>query len=151
MTRSPLAVIVFAAGALASVLWAVYKLLPLRDLFGLGDVGSGGIGGFTTELDALRFLVAPLITFAIAHFVRERTGVAETLRRAHIAATFVILGVMMLFVLVTAIGQFTHGVDGIWYALLTCAFIGGALWLPLQGFFTAGFIGLLINERRLGA
>lgn len=148
MRRNPLAMIVFALGAILCTAWAAYNLWPLRDLFGFGDFGGGGISGLTTGIDALTAVVAPIVAFAISRFVRERTGFARTFKRAHVATTATITGVIAVFIIVTALGDFTHGVDGIWFALLAATFVGGALWLPLQSFFVAGFIGLLINERR---
>ena len=64
------------------------------------------------------------------------------------ATTATIIMLIALFVLATALGNFTHGIDGLWFALLIAAFVGGALWLPVQSFFAAGFLGLLIKERR---
>jgi len=151
MTRNRLGVAVFIVGAAACAVWAIYNLRPLKGLIGFRDFGGGSIGGFATSADALQYILAPLIAFAMSRLVRERAGLAQRLRRAHVALTATIVGVIALFILVTALGNFTHGVDGLWFVLLACAFVGGALWLPLQGFFTAGFLGLLISERRQGA
>ena len=148
MTRNRLGVAVFIVGAAICAVWAFYNLRPLNGLFHLGDFGGGSIAGFTTSTDALQYVVAPLIAFACARRVRERAGIARRLRRAHVAFTATIVGVIALFIVVTALGNFTHGVDGLWFVLLAAAFVGGALWLPLQGFFTAGFLGILISERR---
>lgn len=44
-------------------------------------------------------------------------------------------------------GTFAHGVNGIWIGVGIAAFVVGALWLPLQAFFVAGFLGLLVKGR----
>ena len=148
MKRTPLGIVVFAAGALLSATWAFYNLRPLKELFGVGDYGGGGLVGYATSVDVLGYIVAPLIAWAISRRVRERTGVARIMRRAHLTAMGLVVAVIAAFVAVTISGSFANGVDGLSFVLLAATFIGGALWLPLQGFFAAGFLGLLINEKR---
>jgi len=148
MARNRLALTVFLAGAIPSAAWALYNLWPLKDLLGFGDFGGGGIGGFTTGVDALVSIAAPLIAFAISRRVRAHEGLALRLRTAHMAVTATIIMLVAVFILVTALGNVTHGIDGLWFVLLIAAFAGGALWLPVQSFFAAGFLGLLIKERR---
>jgi hypothetical protein len=139
-----LALSVFLAGAIASAVWAFFNLRPLAQMFGSG---GGGIGGFSDSVDALKYVLAPLIAFAISGRVRAREGLAQRLRTAHMATTATIIMLIALFVLATSLGNFTHGIDRLWFALLVAAFVGGALWLPVQSFFAAGFLGLLIKER----
>jgi hypothetical protein len=151
MTRHPLAVTVFSAGAVLSVAWAIYNLRPLSALFGSNDFGGGAIFGYSTGIDVLLYLIAPLVAFVISRRVRERTGLARILRRAHLTVTGLIVGMIALFIVLTVAGNFAHGIDGLAFALLAFTFVGSALWLPLQSFFAAGFIGLLIDERRRAA
>ena len=148
MRRNPLAVAVFTAGAVISVAWALYNLWPLKDLFGFGDFGGGGIAGFTTSNYALVSTAAPLSACAISRGVRAREGLAQQLRTAHMAVTATLIMLVAIFILATVVGNFTHGIDGLWSVLLIAAFTGGALWLPVQSFFTTSFLGLLIDERR---
>jgi hypothetical protein len=143
-----LASIVFIAGAIGSAAWALHNLWPLKDLFGFGDFGGGGIGGLTTGVDALISIAAPLVAFAISRGVRAHEGRAHRLRTAHMAVTATIIMLVAAFILVTVLGNFTHGIDGLWSVLVVAAFVGGALWLPVHSFFAAGFLGLLIEERR---
>jgi len=142
MTRNRIALAVFALGAIASGAWAVYNLLPLGDFF---HNGGGFVGGTADTIDALRYILAPAIVFAISRFVRVHDGVARGLRRVHLAFSASIVALLVIFIVATALGQFIHGMDGVWFALLVATFIGGALWLPVQGFFTAGFLSLLIK------
>jgi hypothetical protein len=148
MTRNRLQLALFIVVAAACGAWALYNLRPLKELFGIGDFGGGAIFGLTTSVDAFQYLIAPLLAFGISRRVRNRAGFAQGLRRAHVTATLAIAGMIALFVVVTALGNFTHGVDGVWFVLLAAAFTGGALWLPLQTFFAASFVGILIIERQ---
>jgi hypothetical protein len=148
MSRHLLAVIVSSAGALLSVVWAIYNLRPLSALFGFKDFGGGAIFGYSTGIDVLLYIIAPLVAFLISTRVRERPGLARILRRAHLTVTALIIGLIALFIVLTAAGNFAQGIDGLAFALLVLTFAGGALWLPLQTFFTAGFVGLLIDQHR---
>jgi hypothetical protein len=151
MTRTRLHAAVFIVIATACAAWAIYNLRPLKGLFGFGDYGGGGIFRLTTSVDALQYVLAPLIAFAISRRLRASAGFAQRLRRAHVAVTLIIAGAIAVFVVATALGNFMHGVDSVWVVLLAVAFIGEALWLPLQTFFAASFVGILIIERRPGA
>ena len=145
MGRDRLARAVIVVGAIASAVWAYFNLRPLAGLFGSG---GGGIDGLSDGIDAVKYVLAPLIAFSISHRVRARDGLAQRLRTVHTAITGTIIMLIALFVLATALGNLTHGIDGVWFVLLVVAFVGGALWLPLQSFFAATFLGLLIDERR---
>jgi hypothetical protein len=147
MTRNPLAMIVFTAGAVLSAVWAFYNLRPLSDLFGFTDFGGGGMVAVNTGIDVLLSIGTPLVAFLISRRVRERTGFARTLRRAHVVTTATIVALVALFIGLTVLADAARQVDRLSFALVAGAFTGAALWLPLQSFFAIGFVGLLINER----
>jgi hypothetical protein len=142
MTRNRIAFAVFALGSIASAVWAFYNLQPLSDFF---HEGGGFVGGTADTIDALRYVLAPAAVFAISRFVRAQDGVARGLRRVHLAFSASVVALLVIFIVATALGRFTHGIDDVWFALLVATFIGGALWLPVQSFFTAGFLSLLIK------
>ena len=143
MSRHRLAIGVFVLGAVACAAWAIRNLLPVFEFFG----ESGGfIGGASTTVDALWFIVAPIIALVLASRVRERTGVARLLRRTHVVISIAIAALILGFAAATLLDRFANGIDGFW--LFLAAFVGTSLWLPMQTFFAAGFVGLLIDQRR---
>src|SRR5262245_12412099 len=142
MPRNRLALLVFAAGTIVSVVWACVNLRPLGELFA---AGGGGIGGFSDSADALKAVVAPLIAFLISRRVRAQNGLAQRLRTVHGLMTASIIMLIAIFILATALANYVRGLDDLWWALLVAAFIGGALWLPMQIFFTTSYLGLLID------
>jgi len=148
MSRERVAVAVFIVGSVLCGSWAVYNLWPLKGLFGFDDFGGGAIFGLSTTVDALKYIVAPLIAFAISRRLRHAGALARRLRRAHLAASVGIVALLVALAAATASGAFAYGIDGVWFALLIATFAGGALWLPLQAFFTAGFVSLLIAQRK---
>ena len=143
MSRHRLAVGVFVLGAIGCLAWAVNNLRPIFQFF--GEVG-GFIGGASTMIDALWFVVAPIVALVLASRVRHRTGVARILRRAHIITSLTIAVLILGFAGLTLTGTYANGIEGFW--LFVVAFVGSSLWLPMQTFFAAGFVGLLIDQRR---
>lgn len=143
-TRQWLALAIFAIGAVVSGVWAVVNLRPVTEMFG---AGSGFAGGTVDTIDAFTFIVAPLVAFAISRRLRQRGVLARRLRRAHIILSVTIVALIASLIVSEVLGTFAHGLNGLGFALLVATVAGGALWLPVQSFFTAGFISLLIAKR----
>ena len=143
MSRHRLAIGVFVLGAFACAAWAINNLRPVLQILG---EGSGFFGGVSTTVDALWFVVAPVIALVLASRVRERTGLARLLRRTHIVTSLAIAGLVLAFAAATIIGPVGNGIDGFWF--FVAAFVATSVWLPLQTFFATGFVGLLIDQRR---
>jgi hypothetical protein len=143
MSRHRLAIGVFALGAVVCLAWAINNLRPVVQFFGQG---GGFIGGASTTIDALWFVVAPIIALVLASRVRHHSGAARVLRRAHIITSLTIAALILGFAALTLTGTFANGIEGFW--LFVVAFVGSSLWLPMQTFFAAGFVGLLIDQRR---
>jgi hypothetical protein len=142
LTRTRLAKTVFALGAVVSGAWAIYNLGALVEMY-----ESGG-GGFVSSaaLDLLKYVIPAAIAFWLATRVRDRSGRVQVLRRAHQLVSLTIVVLVILLAAAAFAGAFSRGVDGPWRGVLFAAFIGGALWLPLQVFFVAAFSGLLIKQ-----
>jgi hypothetical protein len=145
VTRTGLAKIVFGLGAVVSAAWAIYNLRALAQMY---EAGAGG-GGFITSMaiDVLEYVAPAALAFWLATRVRHRSGSVRYLRRAHQLTSFAIVLLAMLLVAATFGGAFTSGVDGLWRGVLFGAFIGAAMWLPVQVFFVAAFVALLIEQR----
>jgi chromate transport protein ChrA len=143
MSRHRLAIGVVVLGAIACSAWAIDNLRPVLQLFG---EGSGFFGGASTTVDALWFVVAPVIALVLASRVRERTGPARLLRRTHIVTSLAVAGLVLAFAAATISGLVGNGIDGFWF--FVAAFVATSVWLPLQTFFATGFVGLLIDQRR---
>jgi len=142
MSRHRLATGIFVVGAIACLAWAINNLRPVFQLFGEG----GGFGGASTTIDALWFVVAPIIALVLASRVRDRTGLARLLRRTHIVTSLTVAGLVLAFAGATITGIVGNGNDGFWF--FVAAFVATSVWLPLQTFFATGFVGLLIDQRR---
>jgi hypothetical protein len=146
LTRTRLAKAVFGLGAAISGTWAFFNVRALAEMY-----ESGG-GGFVSSvaIDTLKYVVPAAIAFWLAMRVRDRSRSIRLLRRAHLFVSFTIVLLLLLLMVGTFGGAFTSGLDGPWRAVLVGAFIGVAVWLPVQVFFVAVFSGLLIKQGALG-
>jgi len=141
--RNRLAGAIFVIGAATSGVWAY---LGIRDLAGTYSSGAGAFGS-VDSLWLLRYLLPVLITAVLSAFARDRGRSAVVLRRAFLLATLIPIALVVLLVSAAFSGAFVHGVNGIWLSVLIAVLMAGALWLPMQALFAAGFLGLLIKPR----
>jgi hypothetical protein len=139
LTRTRLATALFGLGAVISVPWAFYNLRALVEMY----VSGGGGFASSAALDLLKYVITPAIAFWLATRVRNRSAGVQWLRRAHQLVSLTIAGLVLLLATATLAGAFTRGINGPWRGVLLGAFVGGALWLPVQVFFVAVFSGLL--------
>ena len=143
--RNRLAIIVFGIGAAVSVVWA-YR--GVRGVLTMLDSGGGAFGfGIVDSLRLFRYLLPVLFTALLSAFARDRGKMAVILRRLFLFATVIPVALVALLVSAAFSGAFAHGVKGIWEGMLVAVLMAGGLWLPLQAFFAAGFLGLLIKGR----
>ncbi|HKE88620.1 MAG TPA: hypothetical protein VKB50_32910 [Vicinamibacterales bacterium] len=150
MTRNHLGVAVFILGAVACAVWAISNIQPLFAFVAFFGSGSGGVAEVSVGpfgIEALEAIGAPLIAFALSVLVRKRDGFARSLRRAHIIATVTIALIMILVIGLGIPGLVPLGVVGPESARFMALMLGVALWVPVQGFFASGFLGLLILKR----
>jgi len=142
LARTGLAKIVFGLGTVVSAVWAFSNLRALAQMY------EAGGGGFVSSMaiDVLEYVVPAAIAFWLATRVRDRSGRTRFFRRAHQVMSFTIVLLVLLLAAGAFGGAFTSGVNGPWRAVLFGAFIGGAMWLPVQVFFVAAFTALVIRQ-----
>ncbi len=141
--RARLARAIFLVGTVGSGVWALFGI---RNLMAPYDSGVG-VFGSADSLGLLWYLLPVLVTAVLSAFARDYGRGAVLLGRTFVLATLNQIAFVVLLVSAGFAGVFAHGVTGVWVGVLIGAFVAGALWLPLQTFFAAGFLGLLIRGR----
>jgi hypothetical protein len=141
--RNRMAIIVFTTGTILSVAWA-YR--GVRDVLRLLDTG-GGIFGSSNGIGLLGYVLPVFGTFLLSNRIRSRGRTEQTFRECYLFATLT-----LVTILAVSVAQafrirpfFGDGVLG--WAFFVASFFAVALWLPVQAFFAAGFVGLLIRRR----
>jgi hypothetical protein len=153
--RNRLAIVIFGVGAALSAVWAYSGVRSVLTELGLG--GGSGIGavsfgfGSLGLLELVEYVLPVIITFWLSARLRYRGRIEKISRQVHLVATLTLVAAIMLF-LVSFLSEVflrTHvfGRGMIDWSIFVGSFIGGVLWLPLQAFFAAGFLGLLIKGR----
>ena len=99
--------------------------------------GAAGVG-------LLGYALAAIITLWLSGRIRNLGRTGRLLRRVYLVATLALLSVFALVVsqLFFDVLDFRGGIP---WGFVVATFIAGALWLPVQAFFAAGFLGLLIK------
>jgi hypothetical protein len=143
VTRTRFARAIFLVGTVGSGVWALFGIRNLMALYSSGVAAFGS----ADSLGSLMYLLPVLITAVLSAVARDYGRSAVVLRRAFILATLIPMALVALFVSASFSGAFAHGVTGVWIGVVIAVFVAGALWLPLQTFFAAGFLGLLIKGR----
>jgi hypothetical protein len=147
--RNRLAVVIFGIGATLSAVWGYHGVRGVLTGF---DAGGGGIGAGVVGSSELLVNVLPvIITFWLSAQIRNRGRTEQAFRRLHLFATLALVAVLTLFVSEFFFQLFfrshVFGRGMISWAIFIASFIAAVIWLPLQAFFAAGFLGLLIRGR----
>jgi hypothetical protein len=147
--RNRLAIVTFGIGAALSTVWAYRGVRGVLTGF---DAGGGGIGAGVVGISELFENVLPVvITFWLSAQIRNRGRIEQISRQVHLFATLMLVAAIMLF-LVSFLGEVflrshVFGRGMIDWSIFIGSFIAAVIWLPVQAFFAAGFVGLLIKGR----
>jgi hypothetical protein len=141
--RNRMAIIVFGIGATLSVAWA-YR--GVRDVLRLLDTG-GGILGSSNGFVLLGYVLPVFVTFLLSNWIRSRGRTEQTFRECYLFATLTLVTIFAVSVVqgFRIRPFFGDGVLG--WAVFVASFFAVAIWLPVQAFFAAGFVALLIRRR----
>jgi hypothetical protein len=132
-------------GAVASAVWAYFSLRPLVEAVAAGAGAMATVDGSAHEF--LQYFIPPFIAFWLASRVRGRGRLARRLRRVHLFTTvawIVLVGCLSMIIL----SSNSSGLNGLWIMAMFGTLLGGALWLPVQAFFSAAFLAVLIKGKR---
>jgi hypothetical protein len=142
--RNRLAIVIFGIGAALSAVWAYRGVRGVLTGFDAGGgIGAGGFG----SIELLENVLPVVITFWLSAQIRNRGRTEQRLRRLHLFATLTLVAVLVLFVSQFFFRSEVFGGGRLEWGIFVGSFIAAVIWLPVQTFFAAGFLGLLIKGR----
>ena len=142
ISRNRLAIVVFGIGSVGAAAWAYVGVRSvLRMLNEGGFFGSAGI------FELLKYLVPFLLTLRLSVGMRHWGRLGRIVQRGYLLALFAIFVAFALLLTEPIFHRHIFGHGLIDRSIFVAAFVAGAVWLPVQTFFAAGFVALRIMLR----
>ena len=142
ISRDRLAIVVFGVGSLSAAAWAYVGVRSvLRMLNEGGGFGSAGI------VELLKYLVPFLVTLRLSVGMRHWGRLGRIVQRAYLLVLSAIFVAFALLLTEPIFHRHIFGHGLIDWSIFVAALVAGAVWLPVQMFFAAGFVALRITLR----
>jgi hypothetical protein len=142
--RDRAAFLIFGLGAALSIAWAY---VGIRGVLRMLDAGGGAFGSSTDFGGLLEYVLPLFVTLRLSGGMSEHGRSGLLLRRVYLFATLTLLAIFALFVSQLFFHSEIFGDGLLGWSVFVSSFFAGALWLPVQAFFAAGFFGLRIRRR----
>ena len=143
ISRDRLAIVVFGVGSVGAAAWAYVGVRSVLRMLNEGGGGFGSAGIF----ELVKYLVPFLLTLRLSVGMRHWGRLGRVVQRAYLLALFAIFVAFALLLTEPIFHRHIFGHGLIDWSIFVAAFVAGAVWLPVQTFFAAGFVALRIMRR----
>ena len=142
ISRDRLAILVFGAGSVGAAIWAY---VGVRSVLQMLD--EGGFFGSAGIFELLKYVLPFLVTLRLSVGMRRWGRLGSIVQRGYLLALFALFVAFALLLTEPIFHRHIFGNGLIDRSIFVAAFVAGAVWLPVQTFFAAGFVALRIMPR----